>query len=69
MMYSIMTTEELFPPSEFPGNIKPIKLKGALVEVRFTSGGARIERVLSGKLNDYLDPDLAVGKGIKKGLF
>ena len=69
MMYSIVATEELFPPSEFPDEVRPVKLNGALVEVRFTSGGARIERVLSGNLNAYLDPDLAVGKPIKKGLF
>ncbi len=69
MMYSILPIEELFPPSEFQEEVRPMKLNGALVEVRFTSGGARIERLLSGKLNDYLNPEFAVGKSIKKGLF
>lgn len=69
MNYSIVPPEQLFPPYDFKEEIRQIHLKGALVEVRVTEDGARIERVLSGSLGAFLDTDLLPGKCIKKGLF
>lgn len=69
MNYSILPPEQLFPPHDFQEEIRPVKFKGALVEVRMTEEGARLERILSGSLSAFLDPDLTPGRIIKKGLF
>ncbi len=68
MNYSIMPAELLFPPYDFQEELRPMRLNGALVEVRVCSDGARVERILSGNLEAFLDPTLAPGTIIKKGL-
>lgn len=68
MNYSILPPEQLFPPYNFQEELRPLRLKGALVEVRVMDDGARIERILSGSLKTFLDPSLAPGTVIKKGL-
>lgn len=68
MNYSIMPPELLLPSYDFQEEIRPLRLHGALVEVRMMPEGARIERILSGNLEAFLDPSLAPGTVIKKGL-
>ena len=68
MNYSIIPVELLFPPHDFQEELRPMKLHGALVEVRVISGTMRIERIISGGLEAFLNPDLAPGTIIKKGL-
>lgn len=65
MMYSIVPPELLLPAYDFQDEIRQVKVKGALVEIRITGEGARLERILSGNLSAFLDTDLAPGQMIK----
>lgn len=65
MMYSIVPPELLLPAYDFQDEIRQIKVKGALVEVRVSKEGAQLERILSGSLSAFLDADLAPGKRIQ----
>ena len=68
MNYSIVPPECLCPTYDFQETVQQMHLNGALVEVRVLADGARVERIISGDLNSFLDPKLKPGTIIKKGL-